>query len=65
MGKNSKQTSSLGLKNTAMLRAAETELAIVMRERAKSGGSGAHANPAEKRARTRSAQLRKALKEQE
>lgn len=65
MAKNKKKTEKLGLANTAMLKAAKAELAIVMRERAKSGASGTHANPKDKRARTRDAQLRKAIKEQE
>lgn len=40
-----------------------SELESILRDRRQSNASGAHLNPAEKRARTRSASLKKSLKD--
>lgn len=64
MAKNKKQKQVLGLANLAVRNAHARELNAVLTERARGNGAGAHANKGERRARTRGAQLRRALRDE-
>lgn len=64
MAKNKKQKQVLGLANLAVRNAHAHELNAIMTERSRGNGAGAHANKGERRARTRGAQLRRALRDE-
>lgn len=60
---NRKKHDNLGLHNRAIRNAHAHELENIMRERAQGNASGVHGNKKDKRARTRSAAERKAIKD--
>lgn len=60
---NKKKTDQLGMRNRAIRNAHAHELENIMRERAKGNATGTHANKKDKRARTRDAAERKAIKD--
>jgi hypothetical protein len=64
MAKSKKQKPILGMANLAVRNAHSRELNAVIVERSRGNGAGAHANAGERRARTRGAKLRRALREQ-
>lgn len=53
----------LGMANTAMRNVHSAELNKIFQERGRSNANGIHANPADRRARTRSANKSRAIKE--
>lgn len=61
---NNKKKPNLGMANEAMRKAHAAELAKIVRLRAQSNASGVHANPADRRARTRATAKAKAINEQ-
>ena len=64
MAKNKKQKPVLGLANLSVRNAHARELNAVLTERSRGNGAGAHANAGERRARTRGAKLRRALRDE-
>jgi hypothetical protein len=64
MAKNKKQKPVLGMANLSVRNAHARELNAVIVERSRGNGAGTHANAGERRARTREAQLRRALRDE-
>lgn len=60
---NKKKTDKLSMQNRAIRNAHAHELENIMRERSKGNATGTHANKKDKRARTRDAAERKAIKD--